>query len=222
MGRSAHVPHLCLSANRFLVDALIMKTSQTLIKLERWVEAVEFCNRALHINPNSVKALCRRASAFIKLAAESTTGSVAGNVDPSTTTGVTLKEDLTHENNASDGRSGSVDCETEAGTGIELDLDTPATSGEESPGGRNVVNMEFCQRHGGSERLRALALEDLTSAVKIDPVAEDVRHQRDDLGREIEEARVSSDIIVHGSEMYEYFIPTEPPSVAFCSANMIY
>lgn len=53
---------------------------QTLIKLERWTDAVEFCDRALHVDGNCVKALSRRASALVELAGDYVTPT-AGTAD---------------------------------------------------------------------------------------------------------------------------------------------
>lgn len=40
------------------------------MKLERWTDAVEFCDRAIHVDGHCVKALSRRASALVKLAGD--------------------------------------------------------------------------------------------------------------------------------------------------------
>lgn len=47
----------------------LFMTIQTLIKLGRWMDAIEFCDRALHVDPGYVKALSRRATAFLALSA---------------------------------------------------------------------------------------------------------------------------------------------------------
>ncbi|CAN0101381.1 unnamed protein product, partial [Discosporangium mesarthrocarpum] len=41
--------------------------AQVHLKLSQWEEAEEFCSRALHIEPQSVKALSRRSVALEKL-----------------------------------------------------------------------------------------------------------------------------------------------------------
>ncbi|CAN0534722.1 unnamed protein product, partial [Ectocarpus sp. 12 AP-2014] len=51
-----------LKARPYAVNTLA-NVAQTLIKLERWLDAVEFCDRALHVDGNCVKAFSRRASA---------------------------------------------------------------------------------------------------------------------------------------------------------------
>lgn len=50
----------------------------------------------------------------------------------------------------------------------------------------------FHVRYGGREGMVALALVDLDTAVGIDPASGDLRRQRDNLSRQIEEERVRS------------------------------
>ncbi|CAN0262656.1 unnamed protein product, partial [Hapterophycus canaliculatus] len=65
-----------LKARPYAVNTLA-NIAQTLLKLERWLDAVEFCDRALHVDEKCIKALSRRAAAFVKLAGECSSDSFA-------------------------------------------------------------------------------------------------------------------------------------------------
>lgn len=164
---------------------------QTLIKLERWLDAVEFCNRALHVDGKCVKALSRRASAFVKVAGErsasvdDTTGAAA-----TTTTAAAAMRSSTLAGSSIDevevvkgGSSDSIDISSSTTT-ENVNETIPGTTGEEE--GEHAFHKCF----GGREGLRAQALLDLDAAVEVDPDGEDVRRQRDALRQEIEEEKV--------------------------------
>lgn len=157
---------------------------QTLLKLERWLDAAEFCDRALHVDRKCVKALSRRASAFAKLAGEcpaslegvaNTAADVAGAAPTPTEieVGTGGLVDVSSPTVAENAKNGSVSADAE-GTSQE---------GEEN-------HAHWCERHGGRDGLMALALLDLEAAVEADPDGEDVRRQRDALSQEIEEEKV--------------------------------
>lgn len=52
------------------------------------------------------------------------------------------------------------------------------------------------ERYGGRDVLKELALSDLEKAMKIDPEGEDIRRQRDQLKREIEEEKVMAHTLI--------------------------
>lgn len=70
------------------------------------------------------------------------------------------------------------------------DAVSPPERGTES--GVGTGTDAFHARYGGRERMVALALVDLDTAVGINPASEDLRRQRDNLSRQIEEERVRS------------------------------
>lgn len=165
---------------------------QTLIKLERWLDAVEFCDRALHVNGKCVKALSRRASAFVKLAEDSTTSGVA----PAAAAPATVSP----RSDAANDTESQAEVVIKGGTSVSIDVsdlattanDKEAVSGTEVDGETSGRGEEhaFRVRFGGREGLMALALLDLHAAVEADPDSEDIRRQRDGLSKEIEEEKV--------------------------------
>lgn len=161
---------------------------QTLIKLEKWLDAVEFCDRALHVDEKCVKALSRRASAFVKLAAEC----LASLVDVNTTA-VEAKPTSTGIECARGGSGGSVDVNslTAAENANEA---VSVTEGGARGTGQEEGKRAHYERFGGRGGLMALALLDLDAAVKADPDSEDIRRQRDSLSQEIEEEKVRNSL----------------------------
>lgn len=183
---------------------------QTLIKLERWLDAVEFCDRALHVDGKCVKALSRRASAFVKLAGECpASSSFVGAVD---TTAVAAKPMPTPTPTPTPPPTPtSTEIEVVkggAGSGCSVDVSSPTVTAEisnesvsatgaagetgQEEGGEKTSVHHVCERYESRNGLMALALLDLEAAVEADPDGEDVRRQRDALSQEIEEEKVGS------------------------------
>lgn len=164
---------------------------QTLIKLERWLDAVEFCDRALHVDGKCVKAFSRRASAFVKLAEDSTTSGVAAAAAPSS---------VSPPADAVDSTVTQTEVVIKGGTSVSIDVSdvAPVENEKETVSGKEVdaetsgrgEEHAFRVRFGGREGLMALALLDLQAAVEADPDGEDIRRQRDSLSKEIEEEKV--------------------------------
>ena len=143
---------------------------------------MEFCDRALHVDRKCVKALSRRASAFVKLAGEC----------PAPLEGVA--------NTAADvAEAAPTPTEIEVGTGGSVDVSSltaaesangSASTGAEGIGQQGQTRDRWCERCGGRDGLMALALLDLEAAVEADPAGEDIRRQRDALSQEIQEEKV--------------------------------
>lgn len=176
---------------------------QTLIKLERWLDAVEFCNRALHVDGKCVKALSRRASAFVKLAGEcsasvETTNSAATGTSTTTTTPATT---TTRSSRLADSTDDEIEV-VKGGSGDSIDIssstktkDVNETVARAGGGGGGRTSEEggehvFHESFGGRDGLLAQAMLDLNLAVEVDPDGEDARRQRDALSQEIEEEKV--------------------------------
>lgn len=160
---------------------------QTLIKLERWSDAEEFCDRALHVDDKCVKALSRRATVLLRLAGECT--GLAGVATcpeaaaPSASWSSALEKEtreIENDTSASSATDGMAE-----GCSKEVVSRTVNGDGE---GDRKTTSPH--ERFGGREGLMALALRDLNTAVGIDPIDEDVRRQRDAIRKEIEEEKV--------------------------------
>lgn len=160
---------------------------QALIKLGRWSEAAEFCDRALHVDDKSVKALSRRALVFTKLAGEYPTlteinhGAAAVATPPSS-----LRENVKGAGVIA-GDTVILDKSIER---VPREEDEALTSAAENSGNVNRIRSAFHKRFGGKEGLLALALVDLNAAVDIDHTGEDIRRQRDTLRTDINEAKV--------------------------------
>lgn len=140
---------------------------------------MEFCDRALHVDRKFVKALSRRASAFVLLARRS----------------CRLKKRWIAAANESGERgeehtlvSFPDACTAEDG-GVRVENDGGGRASGDEIGGRKIEDT-FCKRYGGKNALLALALADLNTAVAIEAGVEDVRRQRDTLAKEIEEEQV--------------------------------
>ncbi|CAN0064567.1 unnamed protein product, partial [Ectocarpus sp. 4 AP-2014] len=184
-----------LRARPYAVNTLA-NVAQTLIKLERWLDAVEFCDRALHVDGKCVKAFSRRASAFVKLAEDSTTSGVAAAAAPAT---------ISPPSDAVDGTVTQTEVVIKGCTSVSIDVsdlplvedETEAVSGTEGDGessGRGEEHV-FRVRFGGREGLMAIALLDLHAAVEADPDSEDIRRQRDSLSKEIEEEQAEAAVM---------------------------
>lgn len=102
---------------------------QALIKLERWLDAVEFCNRALHVDGKFVKALSRRASAFVRLAGEcsasvhATTGASTCAASTTTTNAAAVAAATTRSSRLGDSADDEVEMVVEGGNtgdGVEV------------------------------------------------------------------------------------------------------
>lgn len=204
---TAHVVCLLILAN--LNSCLL----QTLIKLERWLDAVEFCNRALHVDGKCVKALSRRASAFVKLAGEcsasvhATTGAAtcaatttASGASTTTTGSPRLAHSVSDEVEVVV-KGGSTNDEIEVvrgGTGDSIDISSSTTTEnvDETVAGARGGEGEGEEKHAFHKsfvvrkELLAQALLDLNAAVDVDPNGGDIRRQRDDLSQEVEEEKV--------------------------------
>lgn len=170
-----------------LVNSKIVAV-QTLIKLERWLDAVEFCDRALHVDGKCVKAFSRRASAFVRLAvecsgsSEATAAPASAAVDSAEFSTVA---DRTNEGGAATRGRANI---TAGDDHIDKALgEAEAGATGTAQAGRKCASHE---RFGGTEGLMALALLDLDAAVEVDPNGDDIRRQRDALRQEIDEAKV--------------------------------
>lgn len=157
---------------------------QTLIKLERWPDAVEFCDRALHVDGKCVKALSRRASTFVKLAGERNASLVEVNTDAVAGRPASNEIEVVRG-----GSGGSVDVSSPTAANNANKTISETENGERGTDheGERCAHFEHCGGRGG---LMALALLDLNAAVEADPEGEDVRRQRDSLRQEIEEEKV--------------------------------
>lgn len=162
---------------------------QTLIKLERWLDAVEFCDRALHVDGKCVKALSRRASAFVKLAGEHPV-SLAG---VNNTNAIAVKPTTASSTGGCSVGVASLTAAGDANANANANKSEKASAGGEGCAGgegQEEEKIDRCERFGGRDGLMALALLDLDAAVEADPEGEDVRRQRDSLSQEIEEEKV--------------------------------
>lgn len=171
---------------------------QTLLKLERWVDAIEFCDRALQVDSSCVKAMSRRASAFVELAGKlppfreesySDTGSSSVSSHQSRSNGKISQ--VSNQTGDNDPRENHDGCD-EGEIGNSKDERRDHVS----------VEYEFHDLRGGRAGLLALALEDLDKAVEVDRgVSEDLQQQRDDLRKQIEEETVSFSRVVWNSRI---------------------
>ena len=166
---------------------------QTLIKLERWVDAVEFCDRALHIDGECVKALSRRASAFVNLAGE--LAPPEGHASPSA--GIPLVPgpscgDGTIFSVVIDGTRVSNKAGSAELNGHIYESTRPPTPQKRGDWGDDgIEEYMFHDLSGGREGLMALALADLNKAVDVDREGvEDLQRQRQTLTRKIKEELV--------------------------------
>lgn len=164
---------------------------------------MEFCDRALHVDGKCIKALSRRATAFVKLAGECSSNSFASvNATKATTTATTTTAGVPgcHEVDRSDGKAGALandtlttTVETSVLTTTAKDSGTISGSGNcrgviKPGGGAGEDTFDACV--GGRKELMALALQDLDTAVEVDADGEDIRRQRDNLKKEIDEEKV--------------------------------
>ena len=180
---------------------------QTLIKLERWSDALDFCDRALHIDGTCVKALSRRASTFVQLAAQAQCLTASLGATPAAAAAVTATEITATATSVSSPGSigvavGEVKLDNASGVSTEMCSTTSGKTkgvvgvtgggGEHNgdDGGGEGGLQALYNRFGGREGLLALALADLDRAVETDPESEDVRRQRDALRTEINEEKV--------------------------------
>ncbi|CBN78096.1 conserved unknown protein [Ectocarpus siliculosus] len=184
-----------LKARPYAVNTLA-NVAQTLIKLERWLDVVEFCDRALHVDGTCVKAFSRRASAFVKLAEDSTTSGVDAAAAPSP---------VSPPADAVDSTVTQTEVLIEGGTSVSIDVSdlAPAENEKETVSGQEGdaetsgrgEEQAFRVRFGGREGLMALALLDLHAAVAADPDSEDIGRQRDSLSKEIEEEKAEAAVM---------------------------
>lgn len=148
---------------------------------------MEFCDRALHVDDKCVKALSRRASAFVKLSG------ICSEVEAVTAAAVAASLS-TFSSRGSNNETGVVEdgARGSTSTGVTDDAcDIEKVLATEDGGGNNDGGEgAFYERFGGRDGLMALGLVDLDTAAEIDPDGEDIKRQRDGLAREIEEEKV--------------------------------
>lgn len=134
-----------------------------------------------------MKALSRRASAFVNLAGDylAPNGVAPCTVAPRPSSFPSSETNYTVADNGGRDDPGKKDSIT---TNENTDNGETETVGQ----GEKCIESEeiFHDLSGDREGLMALALEDLDRAVGIDPKGEDVRRQRDSLSREMEEEKV--------------------------------
>lgn len=175
-----------------------MRLVQTLIKLERWPDAVEFCDRALHVDEKCVKALSRRASAFVKLAGGCRPASLSADVHTAVVEAAPTTAEAEVVNADGGGTTGdSVDVGglTASENANETISAADGGSARGTTGqGQGGETRDRYGHYGGRDGLLALALQDLNAAAEADPGGEDVGRQRDSLRREIEEEKVCNSL----------------------------
>lgn len=191
---------------------------QTLIKLERWSDALDFCDRALHVDGTCVKALSRRASAFVNLAGKCLAASINATATAAAAAADTVTAAPTAAATAAYTVAESTRVVSPSTIGIEVGESKGDTTGvsastssllnrasreavgvggggaetaaDDEDDGDGGTDQALYGRFGGRQGLLALALVDLEAAVQADPESEDVRRQRDALKTEIDEEKV--------------------------------
>ena len=175
---------------------------QTLIKLERWSDALDFCDRALHVDGLCVKALSRRATIFINLAGQCLASSSHATATATATAaaatcaslpgriGVEVGESKGDATGISAGMSSVLNTENREAVGTAGD-EGEKTGDNDNDNDDGGADQALYDRFGGREGLLALALVDLETAVGAEPESEDVRRQRDALKTEIDEEKVT-------------------------------
>lgn len=148
-----------------------------------------------------VKALSRRAASFVKLAGKYSCNSVASVKATTMTTAAAATAagmPRRHKVGRSTSENGALvkdDSTTAVVATIVEDNGTVPGLGDGSNCRQTGVDAgedAFQARFGGRKGILALALHDLDAAVNIDADCEDIRRQRDNLKKEIEEEEVLS------------------------------
>ncbi|CAN0135886.1 unnamed protein product, partial [Scytosiphon promiscuus] len=196
-----------LRARPYAVNTLA-NIAQTMLKLERWLDAVEFCDRALHVDGKCVKALSRRAAAFVKLAGKYSSNSfVSVNASATTRTAAATATGSPryHLVGRPDGHPAALINDESYSGGDRKALATTGTGGKRESGAGNRIDRrepgEFMGEdvlhasYGGREGLMASALHDLDAAVNVDVDNGDIRRQRDNLKKEIDEEKAEAGVM---------------------------